>query len=232
MPTVFELYGATSTTNSRFINDPNLNPERSWTTELSYEKDLNNALLRLTYFFENTQDGLFSQSIFDPVANATVSRVQNVGRIETHGLETAYSGQDIFFKGLDLAGSITYTDSIIKENSGFVSVAGDTIGKMQPNIPQWRATAVSAYRFNSAWTGSLAARYSGNQFRTLNNSDINGFSYQGVSRFFTVDARVRYKIDKEWSMAFGIDNLNNYQYWNFHPYPQRTYYAELKYDFK
>jgi iron complex outermembrane receptor protein len=232
MPTVFELYGATSTTNSRFINDPNLNPERSWTTEFSYEKDLNNALLRLTYFYENTQDGLFSQSIFDPVANTTVTRVQNVGRIETHGLETAYSGQDILFKGLDLAGSITYTDSIIKENLGFVLVAGDTIGKMQPNIPHWRATAVSAYRFNSAWTGSLAARYSGNQFRTLNNSDVNGFTYQGVSRFFTVDARARYKIDKEWSMAFGIDNLNNYQYWNFHPYPQRTYYAELKYDFK
>jgi len=28
----------------------------------------------------------------------------------------------------------------------------------------------------------------------------------------------------------GIDNLNNYKYWNFHPYPQRTYLAELKYD--
>ena len=228
MPTVFELYGATATTNLQFINDPNLKPERSWTTEFSYEKDLNNALFRLTYFVETTQDGLFTQSIFDPIANKSVSTVQNVERIATQGLETAYSGQDVVFKGLDLAGSITYTDSIIKENIGYP----DTIGKMQPNIPHWRATAVSAYRFNSAWTGSLAARYSGNQFRTLNNSDVNGFSYQGVSRFFTVDARARYKIDKEWSMAFGIDNLNNYQYWNFHPYPQRTYYAELKYDFK
>jgi iron complex outermembrane receptor protein len=26
----------------------------------------------------------------------------------------------------------------------------------------------------------------------------------------------------------GIDNLNNYQFWNFHPYPQRSYMAELK----
>jgi iron complex outermembrane receptor protein len=25
-------------------------------------------------------------------------------------------------------------------------------------------------------------------------------------------------------------NLNNYRYWNFHPYPQRSYTAELKYD--
>ena len=47
-PTVAELYGATSTTNSQFINDPNLRPERSWTGELSAEKDLGNASLRAT----------------------------------------------------------------------------------------------------------------------------------------------------------------------------------------
>ncbi|OYU46590.1 MAG: TonB-dependent receptor, partial [Burkholderiales bacterium PBB4] len=33
-PTVSELYGATSTTNSQYINDPKLLPEKSWTTEL------------------------------------------------------------------------------------------------------------------------------------------------------------------------------------------------------
>ena len=31
------------------------------------------------------------------------------------------------------------------------------------------------------------------------------------------------------SAAFGIDNLNNYRYWNFQPYPQRSYTAELKF---
>ena len=79
-------------------------------------------------------------------------------------------------------------------------------------------------------TDSEDARYSGPQFRTLNNSDVNGFTYQGVSKFFVVDLRARYKIDKQWSAAFGIDNVNNYQYWNFHPYPQRSYSAELRYD--
>jgi outer membrane receptor protein involved in Fe transport len=52
----------------------------------------------------------------------------------------------------------------------------------------------------------------------------------GASRYFTVDLRARYQIDKRWSGAFGIDNANNYQYWNFHPYPQRTYSAELRFD--
>jgi iron complex outermembrane receptor protein len=64
----------------------------------------------------------------------------------------------------------------------------------------------------------------------LNNADINGYTYQGVSKYFTTDVRIRYQIDRQWSAAFGIDNLNNYRYWNFHPYPQRSYSAELKFD--
>ena len=36
-------------------------------------------------------------------------------------------------------------------------------------------------------------------------------------------------VRRTWSAAFGIDNLNNATYWAFHPYPQRTYSAELRY---
>ncbi len=230
MPTVGELYGATSTANSQYINDPNLRPEKSWTTELSAEKDLGNALLRLTFFTENTRDSLYSQTTFDPVANRNVSRVQNIDRIRTQGLELAWSGNDVLLKGLDLGGSVTWADSIIKSNAGFVTVPGDTVGKRQPNIAKWRATALASYRWNEKWNTSLGARYSGPQFRTLDNSDVNGYSYQGVSRFFTVDLRARYQVNKQVSAAFGIDNLNNYRFWNFHPYPQRSYSAELKID--
>ncbi len=230
VPTVGELYGATSTANSQYINDPNLRPEKSWTTELTAEKDLGNGLLRLTFFTENTRDALYSQTTFDPMANLNVSRVQNVGRIATKGLEAAYNGFDVGARGLDLSGSITYADSRIKENSGFVATPGDTIGMQQPNIPRWRATALASYRFNPQWTATLGARYSGNQYRTLNNADVNGFAYQGVSKYFTTDLRLRWQVSKVVTAAFGIDNLNNYQYWNFHPYPQRSYMAELKFD--
>jgi iron complex outermembrane receptor protein len=230
MPTVSELYGATSTANSLYINDPNLSPERSWTGELSAEKDLGNALARLTFFAEDTRDALYSQTLYDAVANRNVSRVQNIGRVATNGLEAALNGSDVGLRGLDLSGSVTYARSVIKENAGFVAVPGDTIGKQQPNIPKWRATLLASYRFDERWSASLGARYSGRQYRTLDNSDVNGFTYQGVSRFFTADVRVRWQIARQWSAAFGIDNLNNYQYWNFHPYPQRSYTAELKWD--
>jgi iron complex outermembrane recepter protein len=228
-PTVAELYGATATVNSRFVNDPNLRPEKSWTSELSAEKDLGQALLRLTFFTENTRDSLYSQTTFDTAANANITRVQNVGRIQTNGLEVAYNGNDVFKKGLDLSASVTYADSRIKENAGFVAVAGDTVGKYQPRVPVWRATGLVSYRFDPQWTASLAARYSGMQFATLNNADVNGSAYQGVSQYFTADVRLRYQASKQVGVSVGIDNLNNYQYWNFHPFPQRTVFAELKF---
>ncbi|MBN9342720.1 MAG: TonB-dependent receptor, partial [Comamonadaceae bacterium] len=230
-PTVGELYGATSTANTQYINDPNLKPERSWTGEVSMEQDLGNGLARLTFFAEDTRDALYSQTLFDPLANRNISRVQNVGRIATQGLEAAFSGNDVLARGLDLQASITYAHSVIKENAGFVAVPGDTIGKRQPNIPRWRATLLASYRWSSAWSTSLGVRFSGRQFRTLDNADVNGYTYFGVSKFFVVDLRARWRIDKTFSAAFGIDNLNNYKYWNFHPYPQRTYVAELKADF-
>jgi iron complex outermembrane receptor protein len=232
-PTVAELYGATATSNSAYVNDPNLRPEKSLTTELSAEKEWAAASLRLTYFTENTRDSLYSQTTVEPAItgpNKNVTRVQNVGRIATRGLEVAFSGSDLLRKGLDFNGSVTYADSVIKENAGFVAVAGDTLGKQQPNIAKWRASGLLSYRFDSQWTGAFGARYSGPQFRTLNNADVNGYAYMGVSKFFTTDVRLRYQITPQWSAAAGIDNLNNYQFWNFHPYPQRSYHAELKYD--
>ncbi|NCZ29900.1 MAG: TonB-dependent receptor [Betaproteobacteria bacterium] len=187
---------------------------------------------RLTYFQEVTQDGLFSQSIFDANANRTISRVQNVGRIETRGAEASLQQQNFGFKGLSFIGSLTFTESTITENAGFVAVAGDTLGKRQPNIPRWRASGLFSYRIDADWVATLGARYSGAQFRTLNNADVNGASYMGVSKFFTVDLRAVRRIDKHWSLALGIDNVNNYQYWNFHPYPQRSYVAQLKYELR
>lgn len=230
MPTVQELYGATSTNNSQYINDPNLRPERSLTTELTAEKDLGQALARLTWFTERTRDALYSQTLYDTGANKNISRVQNVDRIATSGLEAALTSEDLLFKGFDLQASLTYTDSKITANRGFVKNPGDTDGRWQPNIPRWRATLLGSYRFDDQWSASLGLRHSGKQYRTLNNADVNGQTYMGVSQFTTVDLRVRHRFDKQWSASFGIDNLANKKHWNFHPYPQRSYSAEVSFD--
>jgi iron complex outermembrane receptor protein len=229
MPTVSELYqGGINGAGVLINNDPDLKPERSWTGELTAERTLQGeqmrGLLRLTAFGERTRDGLYAQT--NVLVTPNVTNVQNVDRITTHGLELAYAATDAGIAGLDLNASATWTDSTIDRNDKFPA----SVGKWQPRIPEWRATGQATYRLNDRLAATLAARYSGRQYSTLDNSDPNGFAYQGASKYFTTDLRVTYRIDRRWSMALGIDNLNNYQYWNFHPYPQRTYVAELKFD--
>ena len=225
MPTVSELYQG-SIDGNRIVNtDPNLRPERSWTTELSAERGLDgwglDGVLRTTLFFERTKDALYSQALTN-----LVSTVQNVDAIRTRGLEVALNATDVGLRGLDLGGSLTLASSKITANRGFPA----SVGQQQPRVPKVRATLLATYRPDANWSYTLGMRYSGKQYGTLDNSDPNGFAYMGFSKFFVADLRVRYRIDRQWSASFGIDNLNNNKYWAFHPYPQRTYVGELKFD--
>ncbi|MFC5550428.1 TonB-dependent receptor [Massilia aerilata] len=225
MPTVSELYqGGINAAGALINNDPNLKPEKSWTGELTAERKLETGQLRLTAFGERTRDALYSQT--NVLVTPNVTNVQNVDRIDTKGLEAAWGAGDIAIRGLDLNASLTWTDSKIDRNDKFPA----SVGKWQPRIPEWRAAAQATWRANDRLAATLAARYSGRQYSTLDNSDPNGFAYQGASKYFSADLRMVYRIDRHWAAAVGIDNLNNDKYWNFHPYPQRTWVAELKWD--
>ena len=46
-----------------------------------------------------------------------------------------------------------------------------------------------------------------------------------------LDARLQYKLNKQFTVAAGVDNLNNDKMFAYHPMPQRTWHAELKLDY-
>ena len=224
MPTVAELYQGSIATNVIINNDPDLKPERSWTGELTAEHDLGNGLARATLFHQTSRDALYSQpnlTIDPPVTN-----VQNVDHIRTTGLELALQANDVGLRGLDLSSSVTYADSNIVKNDNFPA----SVGKWQPLVPQWRTNLLATYRAGPQWTHTLGARYSGKQYATLDNSDINGATLGGTNSFFLADLRVRYQPTPQWSAALGIENLNNAKYWSGHPSAQRTFIAELKFN--
>ena len=146
--------------------------------------------------------------------------------IRTKGLELAYQANDVVLAGLDLMSSLTYADpKIVKNDKNPASV-----GKWQPRVPKWRANLLTTYKPDNKWTFTFGARYSGKQYGQLDNSDTNSETYTGVSSYFVTDVRVRYQVAKQWVASVGIDNLNNAKYWAFHPYPQRTVIAEMKFD--
>jgi iron complex outermembrane receptor protein len=98
-------------------------------------------------------------------------------------------------------------------------------------VPRWRATGVATYSPDAHWSFTLAGRYSGRQYSTLDNTDNTYHVFGTFDRFLVFDTRLRYRFDERLSMALGIDNLNNEKYFLFHPFPQRTWVADVKFTF-
>ena len=103
------------------------------------------------------------------------------------------------------------------------------VNKFLPQIPKWRANALATYRPDADWSFTLGARYSDRSFGTIDNTDTVSQTYQGFAGYFVVDARIQYRLDENWTVSAGIDNLNNDKYFLFHPFPQRTFLMEIHY---
>ncbi len=236
-PTVTELYQLLDDGAGFVQNIPNLKPEEVIATELTAERRFANGLIRMSLFNEEKYDALLRQTLVTgsaiPYGAGTCTNArgctftQNVDHIRTTGVEFATDWQDVFVNGLDLMGSLTLTDAEIIKNDA----APDTEGNQSLRIPHSMFKAVATYRQGDNLTYSLAARYSGRQHSSLDNSDVNRDTFGGVSKFFIVDIKANYKFAKHWTASAGVDNLNDYKAYVYHPYPQRTGYVQVKFDY-
>lgn len=230
-PTVGELYQSIQTGATFTQADPFLKPEEVRSAELALERSDADGRLRLSLFGELVDDALVAQTSTIAGIATPLSFVQNVDRTRQRGIELVAERRNAWARGLDLSASMTYVDARIVANSGYAPTApgATSIGKRTPYVPAWRATAVATWRPDEQWSHTLAARYSSRVYATVDNSDINPATYQGFQGYLVLDARVQYKHDRHWTVAAGIDNINNRKYFLFHPFPQRTVFAELRY---
>ena len=232
-PTVGELYQNVQTGSTYTQANPYLKPENVKSGELAFERNDDNSKLRLSLFEEHVSDALISQTAFISGYATPVSYTQNVDKTRQRGIELVGERQNAWLPGLDLSGSVTYVDARILANSSYVpTIAGATsVGAHTPYVPEWRATAMATYRPADKWAITLAARYSGKQYGTVDNTDVNGHSYTGFEAYLVADLRVHYQLSRQWSLAGGVDNLNNRNYYLYHPFPQRTVFTELKFNY-
>lgn len=228
-PTVAEMFQVISLPGNVRANDPNLKPEHVNSYDFTLEKMLPNGVLRTSLFYEDKHDALISQADTTTIPGTTISSVQNVDGIHTKGIETAVQMADVFVSGLDVTGSVTYVDSEIVANHKNLS----TVGKPQPRIPDWRATIVAVYHLNEKLSVSLAGRYSGNQEVNLLYNTVNPDVYgTTVSNYTVFDTKLVYKASERWTGSLGINNIGNNKYYvNPNPYPQRIFFASVKFDY-
>jgi iron complex outermembrane receptor protein len=233
-PTVAELYQVVTAGVILAVPNPFLRPESVLSEEIAFERRFVDGKVRLSFFNENVHDALISQLGFlNGNSGTTATFTTNVDAIRNRGIELAAQKNNVAIDGLETFGSVTYVDSRILSDPTFVSTIGGTtaVGKHVPNIPMWRVTAGATYRPNAYWAFTAAMRYSSKQYSTLDNTDTVLNVFTAFDPFTVVDLRAQYRFSETATANFGIDNVGNAKYTLFHPFPQRTYIADVRIKF-
>jgi iron complex outermembrane receptor protein len=226
-PTVGELYQIVSTGATYSIPDANLTPEHDYSGELALDWQGRSTRLRLSLFQESTVNALISQT--SPLNGTYTTTFQNVARIRNRGVEFVAERRDMLIRGLDLSNSLTYVDSTILSDPSFRNAAATTAtGRHVPYVPDWRDTVQATYHSSKRLAFAVSARYQGRMYSTLDNTDSVPHVFGAFDTFFVVDTHVHYRINALISVDAGIDNLFNDKYFEYHPFPTRTYVANLK----
>lgn len=235
-PTVIELYQLVNTGSVLTNPNPNLKPEDVFSGELAFEKIIPDGKARISLFNENVHNALISQT--NNVSGSAVSYVNNVDKLRNRGIELAYQQDHFMVSPLEIQASLTYVDSRILKDSAWkpastnpTPLVTDITDKHAPYVPMWRATVLATWRSSENLSTSLGLRYSGKQYSTLDNIDNGTNVMAGFDSFFVADIKSQYKFDKHWTGSVGVDNLFNEKYTLYHPFPQRTAVATLKYNF-
>jgi iron complex outermembrane receptor protein len=221
-PTVSELYQSVSVGGQQRSPDPNLRPEKAWSGELAIERALPSGRVRLSLFHESIRDALISQTALFPGTQTSVSFVQNVDRTRTNGAELVVEQRNLLPR-FDVTGSVTFADPKIVSDPQFPSAEG----KLIPQVPRRKATLVATWRPDDRLSLTAAARYSSRLYGTINNADFVGHTYQGFEGYFVADARAVYRVTPHVDLSAGVENLTDERYFLFHPFPGRTFAAEL-----
>ncbi|WOJ88847.1 TonB-dependent receptor [Methylocapsa polymorpha] len=239
-PTVQELYAISTSGANYVIPNPYLTPEQDLVGEIDIERKWEDGKVRLSLFHENTFNALISQTNTATLSNGaqgTVSSVANVAQTQNQGVELSAQKDNVLIRGMQIFGSVTYVDSHILSDptwagtNPFTGLPDSVVGKHVPYVPVFRSTFGMTYRPDPYWAFTLAARYSGKQYSTLDNTDVISNVYGAFDNFFVVDLRVHYSVNDNVSLDFGVDNLNNETYFLFHPFPKRTFVADAKVKF-
>ncbi len=221
-PNVEELYNGTFTASAQTQSDPNLKAERSDALELSAEKDWEQHRLRVSVFHDAVRDAILRQS--DTTVTPSVTRVSNVDRVKTSGLEIVWQTQDWLLRGLSLDANAAFAHSKVTANAADPA----SVGKYWLRVPKLRANLLATYRPTRQWMGSLGIRHSGRAYNDTYNLDVQPEVYGGVSSFTFVDLRGSYKLTPQVELALGVDNLADSRGFQAHPYPGRTVFTELR----
>lgn len=223
-PTVGELfYGGITPLGIINNANPDLKPERTFAKDFTITRLIGkDGEARLTFFQDDIEDAIYMQTN----SYTLVRNYQNVDKVRTRGIEFAVNKRRFLVDGLGVFLNVAWTDSEILRNDN----VPESVGKTFPRVPEWRVKGVVNYSPTDRLAFTFASHYASKPFNTLDNSDKRG-GYGGIDDFVTFDARVSYRFLDTAIASIGVDNITDERYHIFHPYPRRTFLAEIKWTY-
>lgn len=221
-PTVAELfYGSIDpSTGYTTRTNPDLKTEKTFAKDISIIRDLDDGSMRLSLFENDMEDYILRQTNI----NTQVNYYQNIESVRIRGVELDLSKRiNRYFKpGLN----VTFLEPKILENSGYP----DSEGKIVPGVAEWMGNLTLEFTPTEKISAVLGANYQSTAYTELDNSDVQGSGYGGYNGALIVDLKLSYRFNQNWYLALAVDNITNEEAFWFHPYNQRMYSVELKWN--
>ncbi|MDO8926358.1 MAG: TonB-dependent receptor [Sideroxyarcus sp.] len=210
-------------------SNPNLKPERNTSYDLTAEFYFRQGGNVKTTYYITKSTNLISQRITkvptytDTVINKVVdytSQQDNVGEALARGIEL--SGEYPLVSWLNVSAAYTYNDARITKDASNAGLEG----KRVTNVPKNMASLAFDAK-NGDWSGKLSARYVGETFSQVKNTDVIHDVYTGNSIYTVADLKVGYQVTKELKLNVMVDNLFDKQYYQYSRMPGRSFVTEI-----
>ncbi len=206
LPTLKDRY---SQRGGSYVENPNLQPEKSTNYEVGYKgQPWADGLIETALFLSNIHDKI------QTVANVSGSKsqMQNVSKVRASGVEASI--KQTLAAWADVGGTYTYTT--LKNVSDPATRLTD--------VPHNKLTAFAQLRPANAWSIVPFAEFNSGRW-VSNTVRLGGFT--------TLNTKVVYQPSKPLSIEAGVNNLSNHFYALADGFPSagRTWFANARYQF-
>jgi iron complex outermembrane recepter protein len=121
---------------------------------------------------------------------------------------------------------VTYTDNEIVENRVDPSIEGN----VYPRMPTWRSNLMATYRISSRFDVGINHQYADSSFGRNDNMDTEQNVFGAQDGYSRTGIKSNYRWDNGFTMSAGVDNIANDIDFVAHPWPGRTLYLNVSYD--
>ncbi len=205
-PTLFQLYTVFSRGPSLLYGNPNLEPEKAWSTEIGvdhfFTKDL---MVRAATYYTRSEDFIGYRTL-----SAFESQADNITGVKVYGTDAELIWE--FVPGWELRTSYTYNRSTVTEDDTDSGIVGNYL----PFVPKHKANiGINVQAFD--WIViDLNARYEGDRYDDYDNDEA------GVrDEYISLDLAFSGDINSSSSWTLSFENLldDNYDIYSVPPVP-------------